>query len=493
MGTVTRSATGRATVWAIVIGSAPIDANAQVVLWERALPDLGYAIFKVAALEDGGCILAGLASSPGAVPAAPAAPAGRRVGLSRADREGRPLWTRAVGLGPGDLVGEVIAARNGNIVLVGSTFRDQDRDSSTFVVRASREGEILSEFLLGSPGPERAHSAIETADGDLVVTGTAGVPGETGDILIRRVRADGETRWRQTHGGFGSQHGRGIVATADGGFVVAGFTDEKGQNNGDVLLLKTDSAGDVLWRRTFGGESSDSASSIAVAKDGGLIICGWTATQGGGEGGGDLYLLRTDPLGAVVWEAAFGGTFWESGAQAIETRSGDVLAVGRSDSFGEPLESGSQALYLVRADANGRRVWDKVYGFGSSGLAVAEAADGGYLVAGSTLTAEGIPVGYLLKRVPGSVEESRFLRGDANRDHAVELSDAIAVLQGLFLGARFPAPACPDAADFDDDGDLNERDAIQIIEHLFLGGPPPAAPFPESGDDATLDALGCHL
>ncbi len=81
-----------------------------------------------------------------------------------------------------------------------------------------------------------------------------------------------------------------------------------------------------------------------------------------------------------------------------------------------------------------------------------------------------------------------FVRGDANDDGKVDISDAIFTLGCLFQGTR--CPECPDAADIQDDGALDISDPIALLNYLFLEGPRPSAPFPDCGLDPTLDALG---
>jgi len=82
-----------------------------------------------------------------------------------------------------------------------------------------------------------------------------------------------------------------------------------------------------------------------------------------------------------------------------------------------------------------------------------------------------------------------FVRGDVTDDGTVDMSDAIALLGYLFLGAE--APECEDAGDTNDDGELDISDAIQILGYLFLGDNAPQAPFPEAGVDTTEDELHC--
>ncbi len=84
-----------------------------------------------------------------------------------------------------------------------------------------------------------------------------------------------------------------------------------------------------------------------------------------------------------------------------------------------------------------------------------------------------------------------FLRGDANDDGAVDLSDGVAILNDLFIGIDARAP-CDDALDANDTGQIDLSDGIHVLNFLFQGGPSPPAPFPDPGEDPTADSLaGC--
>jgi len=83
-----------------------------------------------------------------------------------------------------------------------------------------------------------------------------------------------------------------------------------------------------------------------------------------------------------------------------------------------------------------------------------------------------------------------FIRGDANSSSKVDLSDAVFILNFLFLGG--PAPLCRDSADADDKGDVNLTDAIYILAFLFQGGPAIPEPYPDPGPDTTEDSISCE-
>jgi dockerin type I repeat protein len=82
-----------------------------------------------------------------------------------------------------------------------------------------------------------------------------------------------------------------------------------------------------------------------------------------------------------------------------------------------------------------------------------------------------------------------FIRGDANGDGSVDLSDAVFILFALF--AQPQDPRCPDALDSNDDGAVDLSDAVRLLETLFLGGAPLPLPYPGAGIDPTLDLLAC--
>ena len=91
---------------------------------------------------------------------------------------------------------------------------------------------------------------------------------------------------------------------------------------------------------------------------------------------------------------------------------------------------------------------------------------------------------------PNSGEAPPFVRGDANSDGRIDISDPVGVPSYLFLGGR--VPGCLSAADASDDGEVRLTDAVVVLLHLFLSGPSPAPPYPTCGADATLDGLSCE-
>jgi hypothetical protein len=96
--------------------------------------------------------------------------------------------------------------------------------------------------------------------------------------------------WDRAYGGAERDEAFPIVALADGGFAVAGYTGSKGAGEADMWVLRLDESGNVVWDQTFGGAERDSAKSIVALADGGFAVAGYTGSKGAGEY--DMWVLR---------------------------------------------------------------------------------------------------------------------------------------------------------------------------------------------------------
>jgi hypothetical protein len=99
--------------------------------------------------------------------------------------------------------------------------------------------------------------------------------------------------WTKTFGGTGADYGYSICETKDSGFIITGHASSFDGGETDVYLIRTNSLGDTLWTKTFGGDSIDRASSVRQTSDGGFIIAGSTSSFGAGG----VYLIKTDSGG----------------------------------------------------------------------------------------------------------------------------------------------------------------------------------------------------
>ncbi len=191
-----------------------------------------------------------------------------------------------------------------------------------------------------------------------------------------------DTLWTQTYGGGGSEWCRAVEETADGGFILAGQTNGSGAGGFDMYLIKTDRHGIQVWERTYGGSSDDYCFDVRVTADGGYILGG--TTQSSGAGGRDMYLVKVNGAGNLVWEGTFGGAMDENCYSVWQTRDGGYILGGETSSMG----AGETDMYAVRTDANGNLLWQRTYGFSAQDecQSVQQTSEGGFIFAGSKYT-----------------------------------------------------------------------------------------------------------
>jgi hypothetical protein len=200
----------------------------------------------------------------------------------------------------------------------------------------------------GGVNDDFVSSTALTNDGGYIISGSTESFG-TGTVDIYLIKTDsvGDTLWTKTYGGDSSDYGSSIEQTNDGGYIIAGSTNSFGAGLNDVYLIKTDANGDTLWTKTFGGNDHDGGSSVCQTSDGGYIILGSTFSFGAGEG--DVYLIKTDANGDTIWTKTFGGNNPDAGCSVEQTNDGGYIAAGYTYSFG----LGGSDVYLIKTDANG--------------------------------------------------------------------------------------------------------------------------------------------
>lgn len=142
-----------------------------------------------------------------------------------------------------------------------------------------------------------AEAVGKTSDGGYIVTGTTGT---TDDVYLAKVDSAGALLWETSFGSAGGDAGYSVQETADHGFIIAGAGSGGGPNHHfDAYLVKTDSSGNVQWQKYFGGLGDDYGRSVSATADGGYIVGGFTNSKG--AGGDDIYLIKTDSSGNAQW------------------------------------------------------------------------------------------------------------------------------------------------------------------------------------------------
>jgi hypothetical protein len=235
-----------------------------------------------------------------------------------------------------------------------------------------------------------ARSVAPTSDGGMIIVGTSSAGGLGGtDVLLVKLGAAANVGWSSFYGGAGSDEGWSVQQTIDGGFILAGVTDDSSLAGGPggIFLVKTDDAGRPQWQETFGGVLADAPffHKVAVRQtaDEGYVIAGTGPGTEAMNPEPDAYLIKTDPLGNVVWHRELGAdapNTWVEGYDVQQTTDGGYILVGRH-------EGGS---YAIKVDASGATQWEQTFGALTGPIySVQQTPDGGYVYVGRRDTSSG--------------------------------------------------------------------------------------------------------
>ena len=347
------------------------EANGYVsptILWEKTFGgtdhDSGYSVQQT---SDGGYIIVGETSSYGA--------GDFDVYLIKTDSEGNRMWEKTFGGTKGDHGYSVQQTSDGGYIIVGETSSYGVGYTNVYLIKTNPEGNLVWQKTFGSfdgTGYNSGHSVKQISDGSYVIVGSNG-----SDVYLIKVDSQGNLVWEKTFGGTKGDHGCSVQQTSDGGYIIVGKTSSYGAGNFDVYLIKTDSEGNLVWEKTFGGTSWDDGECVQQTSDGGYIIVGqtgWTTPNS------DVYLIKVDSQGNLVWEKTFGGTDHDSGYSVQQTSDGGYIVVGATGSVGLSWRD----IYLLKVDSQGNLAWEKTFGGTKStwGPSIERTSDGAYVIVG---------------------------------------------------------------------------------------------------------------
>ncbi len=270
----------------------------------------------------------------------------------------------------------------------------------------------------GGSGDNRGYSIVSTSDGGCILTGEtlsndgdfSGMNKGGRDIFVIKLNSSGDILWKKTFGGSSDDFGKSITTTSDGGFVLTGYTssnngDFSGMNKGsyDIFVIKLNSSGEIVWKKTFGGSSYDWGYSITTTSDGGFVLTGWTSSNDGdfsgmSKGGEtEIFVIKLNSNGDIVWKRTFGGggiNKTQVGETITITNNDRVVVIGWFDSNDNDfsgMNKGSSDIFVLNLNSNGDTVWKKTFGGNSSesGNSITSSSDGGFVLTGGTSSNDG--------------------------------------------------------------------------------------------------------
>jgi hypothetical protein len=303
---------------------------------------------------------------------------------------------------------------DGGYIIVGQTWSFGLTSLNVYLIKTDVNGDTLWTKTFDGPGGAGL-SVRQSTDGGYIVTGRISNSGAGNmDIYLLKTDSTGNLIWAKTFGGLSDEQGSDVQQTTDGGFIITGYTSSFGAGYDDVYLIRTDSIGDTLWVKTFGGTGyNDYAAAVQQTTDEGFIIAG--TSESFGMGYSDVYLIKTNSNGDTLWTKTFGETFYENhGSSVQQTTDGGYIITGDIRN----ISAGSSTVYLIKTDSTGNSLWTKSLGGinGDLGFSVQQTLDGGYVIAGYTYSfGAGAADVYLIKTdVNGDTLWSKTFGGTSN-------------------------------------------------------------------------------
>jgi len=258
-------------------------------------------------------------------------------------------------------------------------------------------------------------SVVETHDGYYVTAGQLQIYDPDSaktyvDVYVLKLDAAGDTIWVRTYGGDRSDGSRSVIEASDGNYVVAGYTNSWSAGDTDIYVIKMDPDGNLIWEHTIGGTRGDEVGyCVREVPDSSYRIVGTTDEYGSN----DILLAGIAADGSWTWEHPYDRPDYQSAHELAVTPDGYLLIVGSDFSTGVDV-------YLMKTESNGDTLWTRTYDFGPHdyGTSVKPVSYNAYVVAGysEAVTAPFYNAFLLNLQTDGSVNWSRFY-GGPNHDH----------------------------------------------------------------------------
>ncbi len=266
---------------------------------------------------------------------------------------------------------------DGGYIAAGYTWSFGAGRYDILLIKTDANGNLQWAKTYGGTRDDYAYSVQQTSDGGYIVAGyTDSFGSGWEDIILIKTDASGNIQWAKVYGGVNPDYAYSVQQTSDGGYIVVGYSNSYTYTY-DIILIKLNSSGNVQWARTFGGSSWDYAYSVQQTSDGGYIVAGHTGSFSGGDA--DIILIKTNASGNLQWARTYRGAHYDYAYSVRQTSDGGYIVAGHTLSFG----AGNWDVFLIKTDASGNLQWAKTYG-GSSwdeAYSVRQTSDGGYIVA----------------------------------------------------------------------------------------------------------------
>jgi len=266
------------------------------------------------------------------------------------DNNGKLKFTRTFG---GELFDEgksICKTNDNNFLIAGDTISFGNRNNfDTYLIKIDSQGNCLWAKTIGGPGNEIISKIIQD-NNEFIIIGSSnskiqgkGLP----DIYLSRIDNIGNIIMERYYGTKNSENGYDIIKSKNDNIYYILGNSENLDNLTDIYLIKINSKGDIIWDKKIGGKGLDTGISMIENENKELILIGTTESKG--KGMSDIIVLKIDENGRLIWESTFGGAKDEYCSNILKSFKNDYLIIGWTASFGK----GDYDIILINVDENG--------------------------------------------------------------------------------------------------------------------------------------------
>ena len=338
----------------------------------------------------------------------------RQAWIMKVDATGNLMWQKSFGGSDTDHSFAAQETTDGNyIIAIESSSSDGDipgnyGEQDLVIMKLDPNGNEIWGKHYGGTLHDHPQFISQTNDGGFIITGGAHSNdgdlanqhhGSTDyfDVWVVKLDANGDWEWGKCLGGSDIDFALNIKQDASNNYILVGqsysndddISGHHGTNsNSDVLVMKLDPSGNILWQKSYGGTDDDIAHRVQFTPDGGyIIICESKSDNGdvtNSHGSWDFWLLKLNANGDLMWQKSYGGSGTDVGRYVGLTNDGGYILTGQTESTdGDVTDNhGDNDCWVVKTDNQGNILWEMTLGGTKDdyGKEIRQLADGSYIL-----------------------------------------------------------------------------------------------------------------
>jgi hypothetical protein len=252
--------------------------------------------------------------------------------LVKFDGDGEHIWSKTYGGIGTDMTYSILDLEDGSYAMAGLTESFGISARGGYCLRINEVGDTMWSRTMSNSFIGEYISLARADNDDIFAAGSTfnGVDGSS-DFRLTRLTVDGDFVWERTFGGAQNEFCAEMIETDDGGLMLVGTTESFGLGGRDAFCVKLDGEGNLQWSKAYGGNEFDGASHIAKADNGSMVLTGFTSS--GGNGQDDVLVMKIDSVGELLWSKAFGGSQFDYGRQILVDSLGGIKVAAFGNSF----------------------------------------------------------------------------------------------------------------------------------------------------------------